>query len=85
MHFFTRGHFSPSSFCIYKTLSHCIKSRLSSSLRHFHRKDEAVFVKFETVNADYAVVSVSRTERMAVVDDVEIIAAPHDAVMSSVV
>lgn len=53
MHFFTHGHFSPSSFCIYKTLSHCIKSRLSSSLRHFHRKDEAVFIKFETVNADY--------------------------------
>lgn len=51
-------------------------------LGHLYRNDEAVFVKFETVDADYAVVSVGRTERVAVVDDVEIIAAPHDAVMS---
>ena len=51
-------------------------------LGHLYRKDEAVFIEFETVDADYTVVSVGRSERMAVVDDVEIIAAPHDAVMS---
>ena len=51
-------------------------------LGHLYRKDEAVFIEFETVDADYAVVPVCRTEWMAVVDDVEIIAAPHDAVMS---
>lgn len=36
---------------------------------HLHRKDEAVFVKFETVDADYAVVSVGGTERMYGVSD----------------
>ncbi len=36
---------------------------------HLHRKDEAVFVKFETVDADYAVVSVGGAKRMYGVSD----------------
>ena len=42
---------------LYSLLKSSQANRNSSSfLRHFHRKDEAVFIKFETVNADYAVV-----------------------------
>ena len=55
---------------------------MSFSLRHLYRNDEAVFIKFETVNADYAVVSVGGIERMAMVDNVVIVATSHDAVMS---
>ena len=51
-------------------------------LGHLYRKDESVFIEFEPVDADYAVVPVCRAERMAMLDDVEIIAVPYDAVVS---